>query len=159
MPQLDVHTYTSQIFWLVVSFAILFAVVRAMHPRLARVAGERAAKSGGDITSAERARADAAARDAALAERLAKAHDHARGELARATEAARGKSTASLSDLGHRLAARAAEAEAALGSARARAEAELAETARVLTADLVHRFTDAIPAPERLDAALQASRP
>ena len=159
MPQLDVHTYSSQIFWLVVSFLLLFAVVRNVaHPRLKAVIGERAARTGGDLTAAEAARAAAAERDAALAERLAKAHDAARAEVARATEASRDKTSTSLKDLGARLAGHAAEAEASLAARRDAAETELASTARDLTAELVRRLTSITPAAERIDAALAAAR-
>lgn len=159
MPQLDVHTYSSQIFWLVISFLLLFVVVRSLaHPRLKAVVSERAARTGGDLEAAEAARAAAAERDAALAERLAKAHDAARAEIARATEESRERTSASLKDLGVRLAARAAEAEASLVARRAAAETELSATARDLTGELVRRLTSASPGAERIDAALAAAR-
>ncbi len=157
MPQLDVSTYSSQIFWLIVSFAMLFAVVRGLaSPRLSRVLGERAARTGGDIAAAEAARADAAAREKALAERLAAAHEASRAELARAVATGAAKTSASLADLGKRLGMKLHEAEGALAGARASAERELEGAARELTAELVHRFTDATPPPERLDRALGA---
>ena len=155
LPQLDVHTFSSQIFWLVVSFLLLFAVVRGLaHPRLTRVAGERTARTGGDISAAEAARAAAHEREAALAKAIADAHDRARADLAAATDAARAKSGAALADLGHRLAAKSAEAEQLLAARRAEAQGELAVTARDLAGDLVHRMTGMAPAPARLDAAL-----
>lgn len=155
MPQLDVSTYSSQIFWLVISFLLLFAVVRGLAtPRLTQVTGARAAQSGGDLDAAEHARARAATHDADRGQRLAAAHDAARSAAAAAAERARDAGSTALAGLGARLGERTAEAEAALAHARAAAEAELDQAARDLAGELVERFTAARPSPERLAAAV-----
>ena len=158
MPQLNAATYASQLFWLVVSFLLLLFVVSTLAaPRLKRIQGERAAKTGGDIAAAEAARARSQAHELALTERTARAHESARAELARATEAASARSSAALGELAHRLHARLAEAEASLGERRRAAEAELDGSARDLAAELVQRLAGERPAPDRVAAALLAA--
>lgn len=159
LPQLDVSTYSSQIFWLIVSFALLYLVVRSLaSPRLRAVAGNRARRIGGDIEAAEQARAVATERDAEQTARLAAAHEAARAEMARAAEAASAKSSAELAALNTRLMAETSAAETALAARRAAAAAELEAAARELAGDLVERFTAHRPLPGRLATALREVR-
>lgn len=157
MPQLDVSTYSSQVFWLLVSFLILFVVVRSLAaPRLMGMAKRRADQSGGDLAAAEAARKAEADAEAARASDLARAHEQARTTLATVNDAAKAKSAAALAELNIRLDADAERAAASLGAARANAEAELDRVARDVAGDLVQRLTGRTPEPARLDAALGA---
>jgi F-type H+-transporting ATPase subunit b len=80
LPQLDAQTYPTQIFWLIVTFAVLYAILsKVALPRIAEVLEERQERISDDIDTAERLRSEAAAVQAdyekALAEARSKAHD------------------------------------------------------------------------------------
>ena len=54
LPQLDVQTYASQIFWLVVSFIVLyFLVAKVAMPRISEVLEERQERIEDDLDKAE----------------------------------------------------------------------------------------------------------
>lgn len=65
MPQLDPSSFASQIFWLVVIFAVLYGLlVRNILPRIKSVLDDRHTQITDDLVSAEKAKAEAAeARD------------------------------------------------------------------------------------------------
>lgn len=60
MPQLDVSTYPSQLFWLAVSFALLFILMNWVAiPRIGRALERREARIREDVSRAEAVRAEA----------------------------------------------------------------------------------------------------
>lgn len=145
MPQLDTSTFTSQIFWLVIAFLLLFAVVRGVAaPRLTGMAAARAAQRDGDFAAAEAARAHEKARDAAFHAELDSAHATARTTLAAANDTARDMAAARLKALGEALRARSLVDEAKLDALRVGAEADLPAVADDAARDLVRRLTGAV---------------
>ena len=61
LPQLDADTYPTQIFWLVVTFVILYLIMsKVALPRIAEVLEERQERIADDIETAERLRAEVA---------------------------------------------------------------------------------------------------
>jgi len=65
LPQLDVTTFASQLFWLVISFAVLYAVIsRIAVPKISGVLADRAGRIKGDLDQAALAKANS---DAAIA--------------------------------------------------------------------------------------------
>src|SRR3546814_6905695 len=61
LPQLDADTYPTQIFWLVVTFVILYLIMsKVALPRIAEVLEERQERVADDIETAERLRSEAA---------------------------------------------------------------------------------------------------
>ena len=142
MPQLDTSTFAGQIFWLLVAYLILFAVVRFIAtPRLLAMAGQRDARRGGDLAAAEAARAaEQAGNDSHVAE-VEAAHVKARAALAEANDRTRVASAAKLAALGADLRAKADGADAALATARASTAHDLADVADDLARALVARLT------------------
>lgn len=60
MPQLDFATFPTQLFWLMISFAILyFIILRVVIPRISNVMEERQSRVNGDLERAENFRAEA----------------------------------------------------------------------------------------------------
>ena len=54
LPQLDLTTYSSQVFWLIVSFVVLyFLVAKLAMPRIAEVLEERQERIEDDLDKAE----------------------------------------------------------------------------------------------------------
>lgn len=80
LPQLDATTYPTQIFWLIVSFILLYIVMsKVAIPRIADVLEERQERIEDDIETADRLRAEAEAVKAeyekAVADARSQAHD------------------------------------------------------------------------------------
>ncbi len=79
LPQMNVATFPSQIFWLVVTFGLLFLVLwRKTLPMIEGAIGQRRGRIEGDLGTAENFRKEAqgalAAYEAALAQARARAH-------------------------------------------------------------------------------------
>ena len=142
MPQLDTSTFAGQIFWLLVAYLILFAVVRFIAtPRLLAMAGARDARRGGDLAAAEAARAAEKAGLDAHAADVDAAHARARTALAEATDRSRAQSAERLAALAAELKASDTAAEARLTEARTATEHDLQAVADDLARDLVARLT------------------
>ena len=80
LPQLDVSTWTSQIFWLVITFAVLyFALARFILPALRETLATRSDRIADDLDSASRMQREAEeaekAYDTALRDARAKANN------------------------------------------------------------------------------------
>jgi F-type H+-transporting ATPase subunit b len=87
LPQLDVHTYTSQLFWLAVFFVIVYAFMRYVGiPRVAAIVEERKAQVDRDLSTAESLRVQAAEARKAYEAAMAEAHTKARQLLAETQE-------------------------------------------------------------------------
>ena len=80
LPQLDIQTYPSQVFWLIISFIVLYLLVsRVAVPRISEVLEERQERIADDLDKAET---------------LKKKADQVRGEYEKALAEARGKAHA-----------------------------------------------------------------
>lgn len=85
LPQLNAHSYPTQIFWLIVTFAVLYVIMsKVALPRIAEVLEERQERIADDIETAERLRSEAAAVQAEYEKALADARSKAQ-ELFRET--------------------------------------------------------------------------
>ena len=87
MPQIDQISsiYASQLFWLVVVFALIyFGIGRAMLPRIERTIEDRDAKIKGDLAAAETARVEADAADTAYQAKLGETRHEAQAAAAKA---------------------------------------------------------------------------
>ena len=146
MPQISqlAATYQSQIFWLILTFGLVFLVVgRGMLPTVQRTIEDREGRIGGDIAAA------AAARDAATqAEDAWKQQDAANREGAQALIAeARARATraseATLAAANGRQAEKVAASEASIRDATARAVAEIEGVAAEAAQAIVARVSGA----------------
>ena len=122
LPQLDVTTWPSQIFWLIVLFAIGYVIMsRIVTPRIGSVLEERRKRLDDDLAKAREASEDAAKIRAGYEETLetarAEAAAYAKEAAAKATQSAE----AANAKLSKKLATKAQAAEAKLSKARAEA--------------------------------------
>ena len=122
LPQLDITTWPSQIFWLIVLFAIGYVIMsRIVTPRIGTVLEERRKRLDGDLAKAREASDDAAKIRAGYEETL----ETARSEAAAYAKDAAVKATQNLdaanAKLSKKLATKAQAAEAKLATARAEA--------------------------------------
>jgi F-type H+-transporting ATPase subunit b len=87
MPQLDPATFASQVFWLVVSFAVLALILwRIALPRISSTLESRQQRIDTDIARAEEIASEAEGVLSAYEEELAKARASAQEELHKAAE-------------------------------------------------------------------------
>jgi len=144
MPQFDVSSFDSQIFWLVVSFALLYVLMsRLVLPRIGHTIEAREAKIQADLAAAQQAndaaRAAAAAQDKALAEARGRAHETIHG----AAEAAAAETAAGLNAVGSKLAETIAAAERRIGEQRLQALDGLTSLATEITTSILGKLVGA----------------
>lgn len=126
MPQFDPSSFPSQIFWLVVTFIVMyFVMAKLVLPRVGTVLQERQEKIAEDLDRAGQLKKDAeeitATYEAALAEARAKAQ-----ALYRETSDALAANTAKKQqEAGAAIAQRIAEAEQRIGAARTQAMTQI----------------------------------
>lgn len=144
MPQLDMTTWPSQLFWLAITFVALYIVIsRVAIPRTGGVIEKRKSTIDADLAAAQKAKADsekaAQAYEAALAEARAKANGIAqdnRNKLTVELDADKAKLDASL-------AAKIADAEKKVASAKSKAMAEVQSIAADIASSIVSELTGA----------------
>jgi F-type H+-transporting ATPase subunit b len=157
LPQLDISTWPSQIFWLVVLFGAGYLIMaKIVTPRIGAVLEERRGKLDDDLGKA-RAASEDAARTRAEYERDLEAARTAAAETAKqaASEAAKA-AEASDAKVAKKLADKVAKAESKLADARSEAMANLnavaAEAAIAAVAQLADIKATAAQAGKTADA-------
>ncbi|HEX5080211.1 MAG TPA: hypothetical protein VFV80_13750 [Geminicoccaceae bacterium] len=126
MPQIEVSTFASQIFWLIVCFATLYYLLsRKALPRVAEILEARQDRIAADLDEAQRLRVEA---EAALAEyeaAVAKAQAEAQALLAESQARLQAEAARRQAELDAQLAERIAAAEAEIAQAKQAALKEL----------------------------------
>jgi F-type H+-transporting ATPase subunit b len=160
MPQLDTSTYTSQIFWLILTFAALFYLLRKRAlPRVAEILEVRQERIAADLDRAATLRAEAeevlGRYEAMVAEARAKAVEQVRAAEERMVAEAAARRVPLEQDLQRRL----AEAEQRIAAAKQAAlkeiEAVAVETAQAAVARLAGLEVAAADARKALEAELE----
>ena len=130
MPQLDVSTFSSQIFWLIICFSVLYYLLsRRALPRISEALEARQDRIAADLDQAQRLRREAEAALASYAGAMAEAQDRAQALLAEAQSQLQAEAATRQAELDQQLARQLAEAEARIAAARDRALAELEDAA------------------------------
>lgn len=155
LPQMDVTTFPSQIFWLAVTFGALYLVMsRIVLPRVGAAIEERRDRIADDLDRAaeskrmaeeaeagyNRALADARAKSQAIA---AETRDEVNAEIALLQKSAE-----------QSLSARANEAEAKIAAMKGAAAAKVREAAADTTRAIVEMLIQETPAETAVDAAI-----
>jgi F-type H+-transporting ATPase subunit b len=158
MPQFDLSRFPSQIFWLGVTFLVLYWVMSKIAlPRIGEVLEARANRIGGDLDRASALKAEAdqikAAYEKALGESRAKAQ-----EVGRSTEASLAREAADRqARLGNELAGRIRDAEGRIAAAKAAAMGNLAGVAAEVATLAVQRVAGIGISPAEADQAARAA--
>lgn len=152
MPQLDLASYPSQLFWLAVTFFLLYAMIaRYVLPSIGRVLRTRQDRIGADLDEAERLKNDAEALrnqyDASLRKSRGKANDTIAQAVAKAQEAAQARHA----ELDAVLAEKFAAAEQTIQAARKSANDAFVPVAASLTQQIVRKLA-------RVDVSQSASK-
>lgn len=159
MPQLDPTSYPSQVFWLVVTFAVLYVIMsRVALPKVHGVLAERESRITSDLAEAERLKAESdraiAEYEAALASARAQAQataDQTRGRMNAETAAAKARVEAELGE-------KARGAEAAIQAAKAKAMGNVDAVALDVAGAIVAQLGSGTVSEAELRAALAATR-
>jgi F-type H+-transporting ATPase subunit b len=155
LPQLDSHTFPSQIFWLIVCFALLYWLLKTKAiPRIADILETRQDRISADLDRASRLRTDAEAalkkHDRVVAEAQAEAQRRVREAQERiAAELARHQA-----QLDAEVARKLHEAEARIGAAKSAALAEVAGVAAEVVQAAARRLAGLEIGPEEASAAV-----
>ena len=143
MPQLEqIHTYLSQIFWLVVTFGFLYVVLwKAALPRVSSILMERQERIDEDLRKAEDFKKEADEAMAAYEKLVADARSKAQALLRETNDRLAKDSAARHEALGAKIKADVEAAEARIEAARAQAIANsqtvAVEVAQAATARLI----------------------
>lgn len=157
MPQLDPTSYPSQLFWLAVSFVVLYLLMaRLALPRIAEVMEARQSRIAHDLDQAAGLKVEAEAALAAYEETMSEARSEAQHLLAQAAEARAREAAERQAALDARLAEELAEAEARIAASRDAALANVEAVAADIAAAIVARLAAGDPDPALVRSAVGA---
>ena len=143
MPQIAqlAETYSSQIFWLLVIFGLVFFVVgRNMVPKVMDTVGMRDQQIAGDLAAAQAARDLADEQEEAWRKRENENRASAQAVVNEAKANAQAETEARLAEAQARLDTQLAEAEARIAASKAEAAAEIENVATEAAQDIVARL-------------------
>ena len=158
MPQISqiAATYASQIFWLLITFGILyFGIGKMMVPRVQGVMDLREARIADDLSAAERAQADAQTTEAAWQADMDAARAAAQAEVAAAKARAAHAAEVQMRSADENLAARVAHHDVAIANAKAAAMVNVQAIAAEAAQDLVARLSGVTVSAEAADLAVR----
>ena len=157
LPQMDTSTFASQLFWLAITFGILFVGLRnVILPRVGGIIEERKDRIADDLDQAAEFRQQAedaqSGYEQALSEARARAQNIA-GETRKAIDDQIGSMQANMEE---ELASKVASAESRIGAMKASADAKVREAAADTTRALVEALIEEVPTKEAVETALNA---
>ncbi|MCA1941407.1 MAG: F0F1 ATP synthase subunit B' [Caenispirillum bisanense] len=158
MPQFDPTSFPSQLFWLVVTFVILYVLIsRFAIPRIGDVMEQRQKMMDDDLDRAAQLKAEAETAvqtyEKALADARAKAHE----VMKAATDEMSRKAEERNREVAGRLAQQIADGEARIGKARDEALASVREVATGAAQAIAIKLADVSLADDKVDAAVGAA--
>ena len=157
LPQLDVHTYPSQVFWLVVSFVVLYILVsRVAVPRISEVLEERQERIADDLDKAQTLQAEAARAQADHEALLAEARSRAAAAIREAQDAAARSGAEREGAARTRVAGMVAEAEQRIAASRAEAIGSIRDVAGEAATEAVARLVGSRPDADAVNRAIAA---
>jgi F-type H+-transporting ATPase subunit b len=158
LPQLDTTTFASQLFWLLISFAVLYFVIsRIAAPKIGGVIADRANRIKSDLDGAAQAKRDSEAAMAGYEKALA----DARAKALKSSDELRNNVQAEINAKNDaafkQLSADTAKAEARIGEMRTAAMARVGDVARETAADIVAKLTGEAANANELASAVNAA--
>ena len=155
MPQFDPSTFASQVFWLVVLFAVFyFLMARVALPRISGVLEERQNKIEDDLLRAEKLRKEAEEVLNEYESALSNARGKAREIIAEASRQASEEAGKRQEVFAGELAERTRKAEAAISEAKKDALANLRELAEEVAGLATGKLLGEKPSPEKITEAV-----
>lgn len=137
-PQLKAESYPSQVFWLFVSFTILYVLMsKVALPKVGSVIDQRRAQREGNLTRAEQLQDEAAKAKASYETALAKAHESAQEAMISAETEISEKIAAESAKFTEATRKRVVAAEQGIAKAKEEALASLADISAEISAEMV----------------------
>jgi F-type H+-transporting ATPase subunit b len=163
MPQLDISTWPPQLFWLAVTFGLLYYIVsRMIIPRTGAVIEKRKSTIDGDIAAASQHKLDAEAALKAYEASLAEARAKAGSLSATARNTLSAEADSTIAKLNSELAVKISAAEKSIAAAKAKAMESIDSIAAELSSSIVGQLiggeTLAVAAPIRAAVKAPAKR-
>lgn len=157
MPQLDFSTYPSQIFWLVVSFAVLFILMwKVAIPRVGDVIEQREQKIRADLEKAEQLRDEIASAEESVEKALSEARAEAQEIMRKAADKVAADHAKKQEKLDAELAEKISEAEARIDAARKEALSSVKDVAKEVAAASVEKLTGDKPDTGKISKAVDS---
>lgn len=142
MPQLDITWFSSQIFWLIVTFAFLYLLLsRSVLPRIHTVMESRQNKITHDIDRAEQLRNEAEEARETYERALKDSRAKAQSLITESAALMEKSSNARHAELDKKLDKQLSDAEAGIAAAKSDALAKLAPVSKELTQHIVEKLT------------------
>lgn len=155
MPQLNFDTFSSQIFWLVVTFAALYILLaRSVLPRIHDVLENRQNKITHDIDRAEQLRNEAEEAREVYERALKESRAKAQALISESAALMDKSSAVRHAELDAKLTKQLAEAEANILSAKSQALSKLAPASKELTQQIVEKLTGQKPKDAEVTAVV-----
>ncbi|HEY8276446.1 MAG TPA: ATP F0F1 synthase subunit B [Methyloceanibacter sp.] len=159
MPQLNPLDWGPQLIWLVLTFGILYVLMKRIAlPRIGGVLQARHARISGDLEAAERLHRETQEAIAAYEQALADAKQKAHGIADQGRAKLKAEMAEEQAKLKRELAAKAAEAEKRIKKARDSALKDVTAVAADVAADLVKQLIGVAPSPAEAEKAVVAAR-
>ena len=158
MPQLDVTTFSSQIFWLVVTFIALFLVMwRVSVPKISDTLEIRQKRIDDNLVRAEALKKEAAVALEAYEASLTDARSEAQGTVLEANAKLAEEAQAREAELVEAMAKRIAESEANISAAMDEAISNIRDVAAEVAVSAAKRLTGETPSADAAGTAVDTA--
>ncbi|MFI4947825.1 MAG: F0F1 ATP synthase subunit B' [Alphaproteobacteria bacterium] len=158
MPQLDPAGFVPQLFWLAVSFFVLYVLMKRLAvPRVGRAIEARRQQLDGDLGRASALRAEAEAALAAYEQTLSSARAEAQATLRETSGRMAAEAAERQRALALTLAQQIAEAERRIAEGKDEALSEVRGIALEVGRAVVEKLTGSAPDPARMAAAVEGA--
>jgi len=155
MPQLDFATFPTQLFWLAVTFIILYVLMKwLVLPQVAAMIKARRDQLDADLASAEQLKVEAEAALAAYQQALATARAQAQAVVKQTTDRMAAEAAGRQRQLHEALAQQITAAEGQIAAAKERALSEIHQIAIEVGLAVTERITGSAPDTTKMAAAV-----
>ena len=155
MPQLDLSTFPTQLFWLAVTFFVLYVLMSKIAlPRIGDILEERQKRISDDLDQADRLKGDTETAIAAYEAAMAEARTQAQEEIAKVMAANAAEAAARAKAVDELLSAKIADSEAKIRTAHAEALVQVSGIATEVSEAIVDRLAGMQAGAEALAQAV-----
>jgi F-type H+-transporting ATPase subunit b len=159
MPQLNPLDWAPQLIWLVITFGVLYLLMKWVAlPKIGSVIEMRQGRIAGDLEAADKLRRETQEAIAAYEQALAEAKARAHGIAQEARNRLKDEVAAERTTLERDLSAKSAEAEAQIHQAKVSALKEVNAVASDTATEIVRRLIGIAPTKPEVSAAVAAAR-
>jgi F-type H+-transporting ATPase subunit b len=159
MPQLNPLDWAPQLIWLVITFGVLYLLMKWVAlPKIGSVIEMRQGRIAGDLEAADKLRRETQEAIAAYEQALAEAKARAHGIVQEARNRLKDEVAAERTALERDLSAKSAEAEAQIHQAKVSALKEVNAVASDTATEIVRRLIGIAPTKPEVSAAVAAAR-